>query len=86
MRASLTGQKRRAALHRALRRARISRGLKQIEVAHTLGVPQSFVSKYESGKRALDLIDILQVCAAIGITLENLLLLLEIEQSPDRPR
>lgn len=74
----------REALYCALRRARIARGAKQVDVAKRLGQPQSFVSKYESGLRALDLIDLLQVCSAIGITLDDLLLLLELEQSSGR--
>ena len=31
--------------------------------------PQSFVSKYESGERRLDLVEMDQVCRAIGIDL-----------------
>lgn len=47
-------------------------GLRQVEVAQRLEVPQSFVSKYESGERRLDLIELRQVCAALGITLQEL--------------
>jgi transcriptional regulator with XRE-family HTH domain len=34
-----------------------------------LDVPQSFVSKYESGERRLDLIELQQVCDALGVDL-----------------
>ena len=35
-----------------------------------LDVPQSFVSKYESGERQLDVIELRHVLEAIGTTLE----------------
>ena len=74
-------EKQRKALWRTLKRARLEQRLLQVEVAERLGVPQSFVSKYESGKRALDFIEILQVCNALGITLDKFLVLFEIEQA-----
>jgi DNA-binding XRE family transcriptional regulator len=59
------------ALLDALREARSEVGLTQAELAARLGRPQSFVSKYESGERRLDLIELSEVCAALGISLEN---------------
>jgi transcriptional regulator with XRE-family HTH domain len=44
-------------------------GLRQTEVARRLGRPQSFVSKYESGQRRLDLIELEEICHALGISL-----------------
>jgi transcriptional regulator with XRE-family HTH domain len=44
-------------------------GLRQTEVARRLGRPQSFVSKYESGQRRLDLVELEEVCHALGISL-----------------
>ena len=52
-----------------LRQIRIEAGLRQTDIAHRLGQPQSFVSKYESGERRLDLLELRQVCQALGITL-----------------
>lgn len=52
-----------------LRQQRKHAGLKQAEVAARLGMPQSYVSKYESGERKLDLAEAHGVCAALGITL-----------------
>jgi len=43
--------------------------LTQSEVAERLNLPQSFVSKYESGERRLDLIELRHICKALGITL-----------------
>lgn len=39
----------------------------QGEVAARLNKPQSFVSKYELGERRLDVVEVLRVCAAIGV-------------------
>lgn len=39
----------------------------QVEVAERLRRPQSFVSKYESGERRLDVVEFLDVAQAIGI-------------------
>ena len=39
-------------------------GLRQVDVANRLSQPQSFVSKYESGERRLDLLELELVCAA----------------------
>jgi transcriptional regulator with XRE-family HTH domain len=56
-------------LSELLRAVREQAGLRQVDVALALDVPQSFVSKYESGERRLDLIELKQVCTAIGIGL-----------------
>jgi transcriptional regulator with XRE-family HTH domain len=52
-----------------LRKERERRGLRQIDVANRLGQPQSFVSKYESGERILDVIELRHVCIALGVSL-----------------
>ncbi len=54
-----------------LREVRLEAGLKQAELAKRLGKPQSFVSKYESGERRLDLLDLEDVCAAIGLPVSD---------------
>lgn len=53
-----------------LRRLRTEQGLTQVEVAERLDKPQSFVSKYESGERRLDVAETRSVAAALGVTLE----------------
>lgn len=54
-----------------IRRARLDAGLRQVDVARRLGQPQSFVSKYESGERRLDLLELRRVCHAVGLSLEE---------------
>ena len=43
--------------------------MRQVDLADALGWPQSAISKYESGERRLDLLELEDVCRAIGITL-----------------
>lgn len=52
-----------------LRDARIGAGLTQIDVAGRLGVPQSFVSKYETGERRLDVGEVQAICRVLGLSL-----------------
>lgn len=54
-----------------LRESREAAGLRQADVASALDLPQSFVSKYESGERRLDLIELRQVCRALGVPLQQ---------------
>jgi transcriptional regulator with XRE-family HTH domain len=61
--------RRHEALRNLLMTLRKEAGLRQTEVANILGRPQSFVSKYESGQRRLDLIELEAICLALGVTL-----------------
>ena len=60
-----------------LRQARIDAGLTQQEVARVLERPQSFVSKYESGERRLDVLELREVCRVLGLSLSEFVLRLE---------
>ncbi|MEI8718808.1 MULTISPECIES: helix-turn-helix transcriptional regulator [unclassified Mesorhizobium] len=44
---------------------RKDKGLTQAQVAEKLGRPQSFVAKYEGGERRLDIIEFLDITAAL---------------------
>lgn len=54
-------------LRAALREARKAAGLTQAEVGERLGRPQSYVNKYESGERRLDVVEFLDVAAVLGV-------------------
>lgn len=58
-------------LQETLRELRVRAGLRQVDLARLLQQPQSFVSKYESGERRLDLIELREVCHALGVTLAD---------------
>jgi len=57
------------ALRLLLRAVREEHELTQETLAAHLGKPQSYVSKYESGERRLDLPEIREVCEAVGLSL-----------------
>ena len=61
-----TGQEK---LQKLLRQTRIDAGLNQVELAKKLNRPQSFVSKYESGERRLDLVELQEICKALKSSL-----------------
>jgi transcriptional regulator with XRE-family HTH domain len=64
-------------LRELLRKARVDAGLRQEEIARRLGQPQSFVSKYESGERQLDLAELRDICEVIGLSLHEVVRKLE---------
>jgi transcriptional regulator with XRE-family HTH domain len=49
-----------------LRGIRVDAGLTQNELASHLSRDQTFVSKYESGERRLDILELREVCQATG--------------------
>ena len=61
-------RERRKILLELLREIRQEAGLRQVELAERLGRPQSFVSKYESGERRLDLLELQDLCQAVGVS------------------
>ena len=67
-------------LRALLRQTRLDAGLRQSDVAERLGRPQSFVSKYESGERRLDLVELRQVCEVLGVALVDFVRLLQEQQ------
>lgn len=46
---------------------RKEKGLSQAAVAASLGKPQQYVSRYETGERRLDIFEYLDAAAALGI-------------------
>ena len=51
-----------------LRDARLTAEMSQVELAERLGRPQSFVSKYESGERRLDVAEFIEICRALEVS------------------
>lgn len=54
-----------------LKETRVAKNLTQADVAASLGLPQSYVSKYESGERRLDFVETALVCEALGMSIED---------------
>lgn len=54
-----------------LRESRKALGLTQADLAGRLGVPQSFVSKYESGERLLTFIETLTILGELGVSIDE---------------
>lgn len=55
------------ALVKLLAELRLKSGLRQAELAERLGRPQSYVSRYETGLRRLDLVELLAICTALDV-------------------
>lgn len=59
-------------LRKLLKQLRKDAGLRQVDLADRLGKPQSYISKYESGEKTLDLLEAKEVCDALGTKLAKL--------------
>lgn len=59
-------------LQQTLKELRTSASLTQLQLAKKLTKPQSYVSKYESGERRLDLIELREISECCGVTLIEL--------------
>ncbi|EKM97166.1 helix-turn-helix domain-containing protein [Stutzerimonas degradans] len=68
---SISWHVKRTLLQEALKQIRLDAQLTQADLAKRLGKPQSYVSKYESGERRLDIIEVQEVCLAVGETLSS---------------
>ncbi|MBI1920419.1 MAG: helix-turn-helix transcriptional regulator [Geobacter sp.] len=59
------------ALREMLRDRRKSLGLRQADLALRLGMPQSFVSKYESGERLLTFVEVLVILEVLSLDIKT---------------
>ena len=60
-----------------LKDLRIKAGMTQSDLAGKLKLPQSFVSKYENGERRLDILELREICLALGTEMREFSELLE---------
>lgn len=61
-----------------LKELRESKGVTQAQLAERLEIPQSYVSKYETGERRLDFVETAEICEALGIKTGDLANLFEL--------
>ncbi len=64
-------------LQTLLRKIRKEKGYRQQDIAELLGVPQSFVSKYEAGERRLDILELREICRVLDLKLIDFIAQLE---------
>lgn len=57
--------------------ARKAKGLTQAELAEALHKPQSFVAKYENGERRIDVVELVDITAALSVSTADLLARIE---------
>ena len=62
---------------KCLSQIRREQGITQVELAKKLGVPQSFISKVETGERSLRVYEQFAYAEALGISVEDLVRRLE---------
>jgi transcriptional regulator with XRE-family HTH domain len=66
---SIRKQRERKILLDLLRNLRKQKGLTQDQMAKAVGAKQAFVSKYETGERRLDFLDLVAICEVLGISI-----------------
>jgi len=64
-----------------LRQTRLAAGLSQARLAQLLKKPQSFVSRYETGERRLDVLETKAICDALGVSVSQLFVRFEEQRS-----
>lgn len=72
-------------LLRLIKQCRVESGLTQGQFAQALDRPQSFASDIERGLRRLDLVQLRDICAALGIGLVEFVQRFEAELSTSKP-
>lgn len=62
-------QRERKVLLDLLRELRKQKGLTQDQMAKAIGAKQAFVSKYETGERRLDFLDLVAICEVLSMSI-----------------
>jgi len=70
-------QKDREKLYNLLKQLRVEASLRQVDLAEKLYKPQSYISKYESGEKNLDVLELKEICKALNIELSVFVEMLE---------
>jgi len=60
-----------------LKAARIKKNLSQEDLALLLGKDQTYVSKYESGIRRLDVVELFDICKVLGINMKDIISIMD---------
>jgi transcriptional regulator with XRE-family HTH domain len=68
----LKTEQRQAKFCRMLREIRLAANLRQKDVAEKLNRPQTYVSKYESGEKSLDIFELQEIGAVLGFSLKEI--------------
>ena len=61
-----------ALLLERLKDVRVSKGLLQADVAGLMGVPQQYVSRFETGETRMDVVQLWRYCRALNIRFSGL--------------
>lgn len=56
-------------LQELLKDLRLNAGLTQVQLSEKLNKPQSYISKYESGEKNLDFIEVYHICQALDTSI-----------------
>ncbi len=75
----LVSKKYNLAITELLYRLRANAGITQQQLSAILNVPQSYISKVETGERRIDLIELREICKALNSNLIEFVTMLEKE-------
>lgn len=75
----------RSLLRRILKAKRKAAGFTQAELADRLGRPQSYVAKYESDARRMDVIELIAIARALGVRADEIVTAIEDALPPPSP-
>ncbi|MCZ6655017.1 MAG: helix-turn-helix transcriptional regulator [Planctomycetota bacterium] len=54
-----------------LKALRSQKGVSQVELARRLGVPQQYISRFETGETRMDVVQLWQFCRALGVNFDR---------------
>lgn len=63
--------KKQQAFRAAIKEVRTNSELTQVQLAKKLKKPQSYVSKYETGERKLEFVEVMDICSVCGISMKK---------------